>query len=71
MKVKIKSWDEVVELAKENGDYDSIDGSVYGLMKWAAPWGEWVDSEFNTNSYFVVGDDACPYYLKPYMIEYE
>lgn len=72
MKVKIKSWDEVVGLAKENGDYDdSFGGEVYCLMKWAAPWGEWVDGEFNIDGYFIVDDNECPYYLKPYMIKYE
>lgn len=71
MKVKIKPWDEVVELAKENGDYDDVADTVYYLAKWAAPWGEWVDGEFNIDGYFVVGNDEYPYYLKPYMIEHE
>lgn len=72
MKVKLKSWDEVVELAKENGDYDDgFGGTVYYLTRWAAPWGEWVDGKFDIDGYFIVDDDEYPYYLKPYMIEYE
>lgn len=73
MKVKIKPWDEVVRLAKKNGDYDDngFGGTVYYLAYWAAPWGEWVNGEFDIDGYFVVGDDEYPYYLKPYMIEHE
>lgn len=71
MRVKLKSWDEVVELAKEYGDYDDVADTVYYLAYWAAPWGEWVNGEFDIDDYFVVGDDAWPYYLKPYMIECE
>lgn len=71
MKVKIKPWDEVVGLAKKNSDYDDVADTVYYLTYWAAPWGEWVDGEFNIDGYFIVDDDECPYYLKPYMIEYE
>lgn len=72
MKVKLKSWDEVVKLAKERGDYDDcFGGMVYSLTRQAAPWGEWVEGEFDSYVYFMVDDDACPYYLKLYMIEYE
>lgn len=71
MKVKLKIWDEVVKLAKENFDYDDVAGTVYYLTYWAVPWGEWVDGEFDIDGYFVVDDDKCPYYLKPYMIKHE
>lgn len=66
MKVKIKPWDEIVGLAKENGDYDDgFGGAVYYLAYWAAPCGEWVDGKFDINGYFIVDDDEYPYYLKP------
>ncbi len=72
MKVKLKSWDEVVKLAKENGDYDDVAGTVYYLTRRAAPWGEWVYADKDTLSdCFMVDDDECPYYLKSYMIEDE
>lgn len=70
MKVKLKSWDEVVELAKQHDDYsDDFGGSVYRLVRWAVPWGEWVEGEFDIDGYFTVDDDECPYYVKPYMIK--
>ena len=43
MKVKLKTWDEVVGLAKENGDYDDVVDTVYCLSKCAITWGECVN----------------------------
>lgn len=73
MKVKLKSWDEVVELAKEHGDYDDSHGgsTAYYLCSWTVPWGEWVDARLEPNAIMLYVDDACPYYLKHYMIENE
>lgn len=71
MKVKLKSWDEVVELAKEHGDYDDVADTVYYLARWAADWGEWAYGNFDIDGYFMVDDGKSPYYLKSYMIEHE
>lgn len=72
MRVRLKSWDEVVELAKKHGDYrDEFGGTVHYLARWAAPWGEWVKGEFDIDGYLTVDDDEFSYYVKLYMIEDE
>ena len=78
MKVKLKSWDEVVRLGKQHGDYDDSFGvdEVLGLTDYAISWGDWIEGKFTydidsgINNAFIV-DGGCPYYLKAYMIEDE
>ena len=68
MKVKLKAWDEVVELSKENGDYDDVADTVYCLSKWAIPWGEWIEAEPYDTHFFMAEDEYGGYYVEDYMI---
>lgn len=45
MKVKLKSWDDAVQVGKQNRYYGVYDGveCVYGFSMNELPWGEYVD----------------------------
>ena len=69
MKVKLKSWNEVVKLAKENGDYDDVTDTVYYLARWAIPWSKWIDATPDKLHILRVEDEYGGYYVKDYMVQ--
>lgn len=69
MKVKLKPWNEVVELAKRHDSYD-FDGNVeyvFGMTERTLPWGGQIESRpaDNMGDYFM-GDD---WWVHGWMVE--
>ena len=69
MMIKLKPWDEVVELAKEYCVYSCNFNTehVLGITKDALPWGNYIESEpaDKDGDYFVDGY----WWVKEYMVE--
>ncbi len=71
MKIKLKPWNEVVELAKEHGVYDPGINTVYvfGIDRDTLPWGDYIESmpADEVGDYFVFVDGG--WWVKGYMVE--
>lgn len=70
MMIKLKPWNEVVELAKEHDVYDCCGNAeyVFGLDKNVLPWGGYIESATadENGDYFVDGR----WWVKGYMVEH-
>ena len=65
MAVKLKSWAEVVNEAKNRGEYDYKLDRAFHIGKKALPWGNWVNSDgIDDGDYFV----CHKFWVRPYMI---
>lgn len=63
MMIKLKPWDEVLELGKENGD--EICDCVFWLSDIALPWGKWCYGARSVCGKYIIG--GCV--VKSYMVK--